>query len=424
MYGTILGDIVGSVYEFNNVKSKSFKILGDVSHFTDDTVMSIAVADGLMKAIIDDKIDNEKVTKDLIINAMHRWGYRYPDAGYGGMFKRWLKSSREPYNSWGNGSAMRVSSVGWLFDDINTTRRIARWTAEVTHNHPEGVKGAEAIASAIFFARCGWLKPQIKDYIEKEFGYDLVRSCDEIRPSYGFDVSCQGSVPEAIISFLEGRDMIDTIRNAVSLGGDSDTIAAMAGSVAEAYYMESYWSRSFMATIHKKLTDEMLKVIEEFDKFRKKRINKEDNAPYIFPPRIRLLPEEERVIAEHYYDITGNRKKTSWDLIITIEELDTILEKVKMFESETDIISYLNELSPIKVTRAKEKRNLGILCGTGFTPEDRIVEHILSEVEEDLSVEQIAAVTGMDIRSARRSLSRVKGRMGTAYGMKKSLWSE
>lgn len=237
MYGAILGDIIGEPYEWHNLKSKVFPLFGVHADFTDDSVMTIAVAQALMMAGECGSTDDEKVTKDLIIDCMHKWGRMYPNAGYGGRFLQWLKyKDREPYNSWGNGSAMRVSSVGWLYDDLDTVRKIAGWTAEVTHNHPKGVKGAESVAAAIFLARNGSSKEEIKEYVVKEFGYDLDRTCDEIRPGYKFDVSCQGSVPEAMTAFMEGNDFEDVIRNAISLGGDSDTLAAIAGSIAEAYY--------------------------------------------------------------------------------------------------------------------------------------------------------------------------------------------
>ncbi len=237
MYGAMLGDMIGSVFEWDNLKSKEFELFDAGCRFTDDTVMTVAVADALMEAKERGCLEDEAQTKDLFIDAMHRWGRTYPDAGYGGRFYSWLMLERRaPYNSFGNGSGMRVSPVGWISEEMDEVRRLARWSAEVTHNHPEGVKGAEAIASAIFLARTDHKKEEIREYITSEFGYDLDRTCDEIRPDYEFDVSCQGSVPEAIIAFLEGQDFEDVIRNAISLGGDSDTIGAMAGSIAEAYY--------------------------------------------------------------------------------------------------------------------------------------------------------------------------------------------
>ena len=230
MYGALIGDFVGSVYEANNVKTKDFELFSRNSTFTDDSIMTLAVANGVMNSI--EKSD--EIIKDSIVDSMRLYGIKYPFAGYGGRFYDWLASDNpEPYFSYGNGSAMRVSSIAWIFNDLDEIRRIARLQAEVTHNHPEGIKGAEAVASAIFMARTGATKEEIKNYIEKEFDYDLDRSIDDIRPNYKFDVSCQGSVPEAIICYLEGEDFEDVLRNAISLGGDSDTIAAIACSIAE-----------------------------------------------------------------------------------------------------------------------------------------------------------------------------------------------
>ena len=231
MYGAILGDIIGSPYEFDRgEKTKEFELFPSVARFTDDTVMSIAVAEALIGLGVD--ADEEHVKADVV-----RFMRHYPLVGYGGIFRIWLVTDDpKPYASYGNGSAMRVSSVGWLYDSLIRTREIARWTAEVTHNHPEGMKGAEAVASAIYLARMGYSKEEIKDYITQKFGYDLSRTLYEIRPTYCMDATCPGSVPEAIIAFLESTDLIDAIRNAVSLGGDTDTIACIAGSIAEAFY--------------------------------------------------------------------------------------------------------------------------------------------------------------------------------------------
>ena len=237
--------------------------------YTDDTIMTIAVAEALMRAHGIGVIEDEKSTKDLIIDMMHKWGHRYPDAGYGGRFYHWLADSeREPYNSWGNGSAMRVSAVGWLYDDLKTARKIARWTAEVTHNHPEGVKGAEATASAIFMARTGSSKEEIKDYIISNFGYDLSRTCDEIRPNYYHVESCQETVPEAITAFMEGTDFEDVIRTAVSLGGDCDTLTCIAGGMAEAMYGIP---EDMANECKKRLPKDMLAVVERFDNFRSRK---------------------------------------------------------------------------------------------------------------------------------------------------------
>lgn len=235
MRGATLGDIVGSRFEWHPIKTKDFEFINNTKCFyTDDSVMTIAVAEVLLQTA--PEITEEAFKANLISN-MHKWGAMHPDCGFGGHFYRWIMNGEtEPYNSWGNGSAMRVSPVGWFFRDLDRTREVARWTAEVTHNHPEGIKGAEATASVIYLARTGSTKEEIKKYIEDEFGYNLNRSLDEIRPNYEFDESCMGTVPEAIICFLEGTDYEDILRNAISLGGDADTLAAIAGSMAEACY--------------------------------------------------------------------------------------------------------------------------------------------------------------------------------------------
>lgn len=235
MFGAILGDIIGSPYEFDRGnKTKDFPFFDKGCTFTDDTVMTIAVAEALMTVNLG--ADDDTI-KESIVASLKHWGLKYPAAGYGARFSMWLNlKNTEAYNSFGNGSAMRVSAAGWLADTIEETRRLARLSAEVTHNHPEGIKGAEAVASAIFMGRKGYSKEQIKDYMISEFGYDLSRTCDEIRPNYYHVESCQQTVPEAITAFLEGEDFEDVIRTAVSLGGDCDTLTAIAGSMAEAFY--------------------------------------------------------------------------------------------------------------------------------------------------------------------------------------------
>lgn len=230
MLGAIAGDIIGSVYEVNNIKTKDFPLFGSECRFTDDTVLTVAVADAILNA-------ESPVHSNTYIDNFKYYYRRYPFAGYGGTFKMWAGSStREPYNSWGNGSAMRVSSIGFAFNDLDTVLQQAQCSAEVTHNHPEGVKGAQATASAIFLARTGHNKSSIKSYVETNFGYDLEQTLDQIRPAYRFDVSCQGSVPQAIIAFLESTGFEDAIRNAISIGGDSDTIACITGGIAQAFY--------------------------------------------------------------------------------------------------------------------------------------------------------------------------------------------
>lgn len=235
MYGAILGDIIGSPYEFDlGRKTKKFPLFSWRSTFTDDTVMTLAVAQALLDA---QPGEEPEKTAGRVVASMQRFGKAYPGAGYGMLFSSWLdQENPKPYGSFGNGSAMRVSAVGWLYPDLDTVRRMARLTAQVTHNHPEGIKGAEATASAIFLARTGSTKAEIRAYIETQFHYDLSRTCDEIRPGYHHVESCQQTVPEAITAFLEGQSFEDVIRTAVSLGGDCDTLTCIAGSMAEAFY--------------------------------------------------------------------------------------------------------------------------------------------------------------------------------------------
>ncbi|MDY6804756.1 MAG: ADP-ribosylglycohydrolase family protein [Cyanobacteriota bacterium] len=224
MLGAIAGDIIGSIYEFNNIKTKKFPLFQEINSFTDDTVLSVAVADTIL--------NNGDYCKNI-----KQYYRRYPNAGYGGNFRNWGKSdSNEPYNSWGNGSAMRVSPVGYAFNDLETVLKEAKKSAEVTHNHPEGIKGPQATAAAIFLARSGKSKDEIKSYIEETFGYNLNRTISEIRPTYRFEVSCQGSVPEAIVAFLDSTDFEDAVRNAISIGGDSDTIGCICSGISQAFY--------------------------------------------------------------------------------------------------------------------------------------------------------------------------------------------
>ena len=261
MYGAILGDMIGSPYEFDmGNKSKEFPLFSEESTFTDDTVMTIAVAEVFLD---NDLLMNETVIRQRLIESLHKYGKMFPDAGYGGRFGMWLfLEGTEPYNSYGNGSAMRVSSVAWLFDDLGLVRLMARLSAEVTHNHPEGIKGAEATASAIFLARKGHPKADIKKYIEHQFGYDLSRTCAEIRPNYYHVESCQETVPEAITAFLEGDSFEDVIRTAVSLGGDCDTLTCIAGAIAEGFYGVP---DDLKQECRKRLPQELLAVLRKFD---------------------------------------------------------------------------------------------------------------------------------------------------------------
>lgn len=235
--GAIVGDVVGSVYEFNNIKTTDFPLFGDKSTFTDDTVMTLAVAKALLESF-----DGESVSQMSLVDSMQGYGEMYPHAGYGRRFFRWLESKApDPYYSCGNGSAMRVSPVAWASDDPAVVERLAYTSAWITHDHPEGIKGAQATAGCILLARRGADKREIRAFAEERHGYDLGFTLDEIRPTYEFDETCQRTVPQAFRAFLEGDSFEDVIRLAVSIGGDSDTIAAIAGSIAHAYYGIPDW---------------------------------------------------------------------------------------------------------------------------------------------------------------------------------------
>ncbi len=259
MYGAILGDMIGAPYEFDmGGKTKDFPLFGEGSEFTDDSVMTVAVAEALM----DSFGSSDDRTKTALVGSMQKWGRRYPYAGYGGMFSRWLAAANpKPYHSFGNGSAMRVAAAGWLYPTMEETRHMAALTAQVSHNHPEGIKGAEAVAAAIFLARTGSGKEKIREYIVNEFGYDLSRTCDEIRPGYRHDETCQKTVPEAITAFLEGTDFEDVIRTAVSLGGDCDTLTCISGSIAEAMYGVP---EELKTQCRRRLPPELTAVLERF----------------------------------------------------------------------------------------------------------------------------------------------------------------
>jgi len=251
MLGAIAGDIIGSVYEANPIKSTSFPLFSAHSRFTDDTVLTVAVAFSILNSVD-------------YTSSIKNFGLKYPYAGYGMSFYRWLHSAgSKPYNSWGNGSAMRVSPVGFAFNSIEDVLTEAKRSAEVTHNHPEGIKGAQATALAIYLAREGKSKAEIRGEISERFAYDLNRTIDEIRPDYHFDVSCQGSVPEAIISFLESKDYEDAVRKGISLGGDSDTIGCIAGGIAQAFYKEI--PSEIISKARNMLPEEFLTVIDEFN---------------------------------------------------------------------------------------------------------------------------------------------------------------
>ena len=251
MIGAIAGDIIGSVFEHDPIKTTSFPLFTESSRFTDDTVLSVAVADAILN-------------QSDYVTVLKNYGRKYPAAGYGMSFLRWTQSSvTKPYNSWGNGSAMRVSPVGFAFDSTEDVLREAEKSAAVTHNHPEGIKGAQATALAIFLAREGADKSEIRRQIQHRFHYDLDRSTDDIRPYYVFDVSCQGSVPESILAFLDSADFEDAVRLAISLGGDSDTMGSIAGGIAQAYYGRI--PQQIVDLVRQRLPESFVHVVDQFN---------------------------------------------------------------------------------------------------------------------------------------------------------------
>ncbi len=255
MLGAIIGDVLGSTFEFYPMKTKKFELLDNKSHFTDDTVMTVAVADSIMNEV-------------PYTESLQQWGRKYPRAGYGGWFRKWIhQDDPKPYNSFGNGSAMRCSSVGWLLDDEESVLDEAKKSAEITHNHPEGIKGAQAVALGVLMGRKGSSKKEIKGKLEKLFGYNLNQKLEQIIPSYTFDSTCQGSVPQAIIAFLESTDFEDAIRNAISLGGDADTQACITGSLAEAHYQNI--PEEISSFVRWRIEDDLLAVMAKFNSITK-----------------------------------------------------------------------------------------------------------------------------------------------------------
>lgn len=252
MLGAIAGDIIGSVYERKNVKTTDFELFAPEATFTDDTVLTVAVAECILKG--------KNYAKTI-----KAYGRRYPHAGYGLAFRKWLVSdSLLPYNSFGNGAAMRVSPVGFAYDTLEKVLAEAKNSAEVTHNHPEGIKGAQVTAAAVFLARQGTGKEEIKQYLAKQFNYNLEQTLDEIRPHYRFDASCQGSVPQAVRAFLESTDYEDAVRKAISLGGDSDTIACITGGIAQACYRKI--PTFIIKKVKARLAPELWEIVEQFNR--------------------------------------------------------------------------------------------------------------------------------------------------------------
>lgn len=259
--GAVIGDTIGSIYEFNPTKDYNFEMFDDRMEYTDDSIMTIAVADWILQG-------NRPLNSSDLIDSMQWWGHLFdkPMGDYGHMFRKWINSSSpKPYKSWGNGSAMRVSPVGMAFNSLEETLEAAQMSASVTHNHPEGIKGAQATAAAIYLARTGKSKDEIREYISKTFDYNLNMTCDEIRPDYEFDGSCQGTVPQSIVAFLDSKDFEDAIRLTVSLGGDADTMGSITGGIAAAFYKEI--PDKILDFVVPKLPENFKHVIDDFALF-------------------------------------------------------------------------------------------------------------------------------------------------------------
>ncbi len=252
MLGAIAGDIIGSIYERRPIKTKDFPLFGNHSRFTDDTVLTVATADCIL--------NNKDYSRTY-----QEYGRKYPKKGYGSSFQKWIFNDKpKPYNSFGNGSAMRVSPIGFYYSALQEVLNQAEKSAIVTHNHPEAIKGAQSVASAIYLAKNGKSKSEIKNYITYTFGYNLNRSIEKLRKTYTFDVTCQGSVPESILSFLESNSFEDAIRNAISLGGDSDTMACIAGAISHAFYKEI--PDEIVREVKTRLNEDFLSVLQQFEK--------------------------------------------------------------------------------------------------------------------------------------------------------------
>ena len=391
MLGAVFGDIVGSAYEWNNVKTKDFPLRTPNTRYTDDSVMTLAVAQWLM--------EDPEHTEEGLVRTMQRFGRRHYKAGYGGRFREWIHSQDpQPYNSWGNGSAMRVSPVGLYASSLEEALELARISARVTHNHPEGIKGAMAVAECVFWNKNRnhglWslesTKTMLKSTIQEKYGYDLNRTLDEIRPGYKFDVSCQGSVPEAIIAFLESDNLEDCVRNAVSIGGDSDTIAAMACSIFAAN--QEGWDEPLMLPFQKYLTGDLQTTMDCFEElvFPRKPIRNSyrvmDRVYAGEYPReldekksIVKLKQFERFGITHYIDLTeeGELRPYAQMLGSDVRHIRFPIKDVsapRSIESVKELVARIND-----ILREGDSHKVYIHCWGGVGRTGVIVGCLLSE---------------------------------------------
>ena len=390
MLGAIFGDIAGSVYEFNNTSDYNFEMLTEHSRPTDDSYMTLAVARALMETYGKD----DETIKRAVVKRMQEFGRKYPDGDYGNRFSQWLlEDDPKPYRSFGNGSAMRVAAAGWLYQTLDETLHAAKLTAEVTHNHPEGIKGAQAVAAAIFLARAGADKDEIMSYISNKFEYDLLRSLAEIKPYYEFYETCQKSVPEAIIAFYEGENYEDVIRKSISLGGDSDTIACMAGSIAEAYFgMPEEFKEEALA----RLTPELRQIAEDFSAFYGEHSGKpkegwEDDVKDAFlpdDPFAKLNPFIEQLMDEYYDDPENDRKILNiFDaIVIAMGQEGRVLIPVEALDGKEQRLLQLEDAEgnislPVFTSRKKLREGGAGDCSTVSRSMEEYFKQVLSRDE-------------------------------------------
>ena len=390
MLGAIFGDIAGSVYEFNNTSDYNFEMLTEHSRPTDDSYMTLAVARALMETYGKD----DETIKRAVVKRMQEFGRKYPDGDYGNRFSQWLlEDDPKPYRSFGNGSAMRVAAAGWLYQTLDETLHAAKLTAEVTHNHPEGIKGAQAVAAAIFLARAGADKDEIMSYISNKFEYDLLRSLAEIKPYYEFYETCQKSVPEAIIAFYEGENYEDVIRKSISLGGDSDTIACMAGSIAEAYFgMPEEFKEEALA----RLTPELRQIAEDFSAFYGEHSGKpkegwEDDVKDAFlpdDPFAKLNPFIEQLMDEYYDDPENDRKILNiFDaIVIAMGQEGRVLIPVEVLDDKEQRLLQLEDAEgnislPVFTSRKKLREGGAGDCSTVSRSMEEYFKQVLSRDE-------------------------------------------
>ena len=363
MFGAILGDIIGSRFEFSNHEiKKDFKLLTKQSVFTDDTVMTIAIADGLMN--IPTNAD-EKTIKESIIKSMQKFGRLYPDAGYGSSFYYWLKEKDpKPYGSYGNGSAMRVSCVGWLYDSLDRVMEVAKWTAEVSHNHEEGIQGAVCTATIVFLARIGKSKNEIRKFILNNFDYNIFTTLEDLRKKAEHVETCMDSLPKALVSFFEGNSYEDVVRNAISLGGDTDTLAAIAGAMAEAYYG---MSDEFNKEVFDRLKDsELLKVLKRFRRIKLedllygKDMNEVRNAWIANYAEMLKSSNTKEEMLNNYLNIINllsDRCRDNEDVLVPCVDINNTLDSINKDElNEGDLINLKGELR-LKVDLVKDEDN-------------------------------------------------------------------